>query len=649
MTSSALRRLPLAGLAAAVLLAGVAVAPAGASATEAPRRITFDRLHELSYGSDAVGPVVVDPATDRAYVTTRDEGRVDAFDISGGAMTSLATITDDIDRPVAAALNGRTHVLVVVDAAASQMVRLVDVNPASATVNRVLRSIPTGGMGAVDVGVDASTNTAYVVNQGSDNTTVVDLATGATRLVATGWSPVSVSVDEVGHRAFVTSTRRQEVTVVRADGSSVVFPLDAGAGASAISGGLLYLGMQVSGARRVETYDLDTMDLVGSSPLLPDVPVDIAIDNSRRVVYLALPSAVQTLRVDTLVPDTVQPLSAQNSGVAVHPVTHRLFVSWLDSPRNSHLALYDIHASPVPSADRIGGADRYAVAASASADTFSSGVPVAYVASGEKFPDALSGSAAAGARGGPVLLVMNDSVPASTAAELKRLKPRSIVLLGGLASVTAGVEATLRTFSPTVSRIAGVDRYAVSAAVSEAAFSRGAPVAFLASGEVFPDALSASAAAGRAGSPVLLVQKDAVPAAILAELRRLGALKVVVLGGANTIAESVLTTLRSEFVTERIDGSDRFAVSASVASSTFPHGAYTVYVASGEVFPDALSGAAAAVAHSAPVLLVNRDSIPPAVSTALDGLKPYRIVVLGGEATVSDAVLAALESKLTAY
>ena len=63
--------------------------------------------------------------------------------------------------------------------------------------------------------------------------------------------------------------------------------------------------------------------------------------------------------------------------------------------------------------ERLAGRDRYATAA-AVAQEFAPGVPVAYVASGLDFPDALAGAAAAGAQGSPVLLTSPRSVPAAT-------------------------------------------------------------------------------------------------------------------------------------------------------------------------------------------------------------------------------------------
>jgi putative cell wall-binding protein len=188
---------------------------------------------------------------------------------------------------------------------------------------------------------------------------------------------------------------------------------------------------------------------------------------------------------------------------------------------------------------RIGGADRYETSARISAATFKSGVPAVYVTTGENFPDALSGGAAAGATGAPVLLVTRDRVPAAIRAEIARLKPQKIIVLGGTGVVSGSVATALTSIAPT-SRIAGDDRYGTSAKISRSAFSPGVPIVYLATGVDFPDALSGSAAAIAGAGPVLLVTEKTIPAAVRAELARLRPHRVVVLGGPTRVGNAVL-------------------------------------------------------------------------------------------------------------
>ena len=74
-------------------------------------------------------------------------------------------------------------------------------------------------------------------------------------------------------------------------------------------------------------------------------------------------------------------------------------------------------------------------------------MPVAYVATGEAYPDAITGGPAAARDGGPILLVRRDSVPAATAAELGRLRPDRIVIVGGTGAVSAGGASALAAYT----------------------------------------------------------------------------------------------------------------------------------------------------------------------------------------------------------
>lgn len=295
--------------------------------------------------------------------------------------------------------------------------------------------------------------------------------------------------------------------------------------------------------------------------------------------------------------------------------------------------------TPLFPVQRIGGADRYEVSAAVSANTFSPGVSVAYIASGTVFSDALSGAAAAGQNQGPVLLTAPSALSAPVKAELARLKPKKIVVLGGTASVSDAVLSGLSQYSSTVQRIGGPDRYAVSANVSSATFAPNVSVAYVASGAVFTDALSAAAAAGTVKGPVLLSSGTGLSGNVKAELLRLKPQKIMVLGSSASIDASVFASLKSYSPTvQRIDGTDRYAVSASTSQVTFVPGVKVAYVASGGVFADALSGAAAAGTVRGPVLLSPVDGLSAQVQAELFRLKPQRVVILGGTSSIGSAV-----------
>lgn len=289
--------------------------------------------------------------------------------------------------------------------------------------------------------------------------------------------------------------------------------------------------------------------------------------------------------------------------------------------------------------DRTAGSSRYDTAAAVSAATFQPGVPVAFVATGDSFPDALAGGPAAAVIGGPVLLVQQNTIPASTAAELQRLTPGRIVVLGGPAAVSDQVVASLGSYtSGGVTREAGSTRYGTAAAISAAAFQSGVSTVLVATGQGFADALSGAAAAGAAKVPILLVASDSVPAETAQELNRLRPGSIVVLGGTSAVSSGVEQQLHAYAGTvARIAGTDRFATSAAIAQAAFPS-ANRSYLATGLGFADALAGGPAAALSAAPMLLVQSGCVPLGIGNELNVLGPARISVLGGAGAVGTAV-----------
>ena len=227
--------------------------------------------------------------------------------------------------------------------------------------------------------------------------------------------------------------------------------------------------------------------------------------------------------------------------------TRTVWAKWRDQAGNwSSPASDPINVSyTADSVARQAGANRYATAAAISAGAFSPGVSVAYVALGTNFPDALAAAAAAGHLDGPLLLVTTGTIPTETAAELTRLRPGRIVVVGGPTVVSDGVLDALRPYTAgSVVRQAGANRYATAAAISAGAFSPGVSVAYVALGTNFPDALAAAAAAGHLDGPLLLVTTGTIPTETAAELTRLRPGRIVVVGGPAVVSDGVLDALR---------------------------------------------------------------------------------------------------------
>jgi zinc D-Ala-D-Ala carboxypeptidase len=305
-------------------------------------------------------------------------------------------------------------------------------------------------------------------------------------------------------------------------------------------------------------------------------------------------------------------------------------------------------ASPAAAAgmivDRYGGADRYATAAAVSAAHYAPGVSTAYVATGANFPDALAGGPLAARDGGPLLLVAGSSIPSATAAELARLRPGRIVILGGEGAVSNGVANALAAYQTGggVVRVAGSDRYATAARISQlVAPGSGVPIAYVATGANFPDALVGGVAAARRGAPLLLVRTSSLPESTEAELQRLAPRAIVVLGGAGVVSDTVVARLRqlaTSGTVTRLAGADRYTTGVAVSSASFAPPIGSLFIASGLKFADALVAVPVAAKTNGALLLVPGSSVPSAVRNEAKRLAPTRLVLMGGQAVVNDRV-----------
>ncbi|WP_348788371.1 cell wall-binding repeat-containing protein [Leifsonia sp. NPDC080035] len=304
------------------------------------------------------------------------------------------------------------------------------------------------------------------------------------------------------------------------------------------------------------------------------------------------------------------------------------------------------------SSRRLSGLDRYATAAAVSQAGFpdsSTPVKTVYIASGENFPDALVAGPAAAAEGGPVLLTKPTTLPTVIGTEVQRLNPGKVIIVGGTGAVSAGVEKSLRTLLPdaTVERRQGADRYATARAVVAGAYT-GTPIAnlYIATGQDFPDSLSASAAGAFNGSPVLTIPGNAntLDATTKAFIQSLHPAAISVVGGTGVVTAPIYTQLAglvtgSAANLHRYSGPDRFSTSQAVAQAAFPAGSGgTVLLASGLNYPDALVGSALAGALHQPMLITLPTCVANATALTMGGWKTTAITLLGGAGSVSDAV-----------
>jgi ABC-2 type transport system ATP-binding protein len=163
---------------------------------------------------------------------------------------------------------------------------------------------------------------------------------------------------------------------------------------------------------------------------------------------------------------------------------------------------------------RVAGDDRFATAAAVAAElaALGTGATTAYLVEGADadpsrgWPDAVTAGAPAARTGAPVLLAETDRLPEATLEALAAGGVTDVIVVGGEAAVSAAVAQQVADAGYAVTRFAGPDRYATSAAVAAAFPSARTVVA--ATGRDWPDALAAAPAAAAWDAALVLVDGD---------------------------------------------------------------------------------------------------------------------------------------------
>ncbi len=175
---------------------------------------------------------------------------------------------------------------------------------------------------------------------------------------------------------------------------------------------------------------------------------------------------------------------------------------------------------------RIGGVNRYETARLVAAETVKflgcNYKGTAFVSTGLNFPDALAAGPLAAAKGWPIFLVGPGGVDAATAAAMTDIGVTKALVLGSTSAVPASVATQITTsVGATVTRLSGPDRYSTAVAVAGYGIANAGlswDGVALATGQNFPDGLSAGAAQGLNGSVLLLTRTDVLPSSTASAL-----------------------------------------------------------------------------------------------------------------------------------
>ncbi len=302
---------------------------------------------------------------------------------------------------------------------------------------------------------------------------------------------------------------------------------------------------------------------------------------------------------------------------------------------------FSVYANDNFSVERLHGKDRYETCTNI-ANYFQTGqVDSVIVTSGEGFADTLSSSCLQGLGGSPIMLLgksIQNSDKTLNYIENHLKKDGTIYILGGEASVNSGFEQYFKEkgFNNIV-RLGGKDRYETNAKIiNQVNVKEGTPIV-IANGENFPDALSISSIAAYKGYPIFITPSGNLPKAVEEKIKGIKPSKIYVIGGSSSVSSSIESRLKetsNEVV--RIEGKDRYETSMNVCKY-FDESLDNLVIASGEAFPDALSGTALAAKLKAPIIITDGNNTSN-LKKYIENRKLKKIIILGGEGAVSKNV-----------
>jgi YVTN family beta-propeller protein len=557
---------------------------------------------------DYPGYIAMAPNGGEALVTNGDGASVSVIDTSSQTVTATISVAAG-PTDIAFSPDGtKAYVLSLGDGTGDGTLSVIDVatNSVTATTSvprnpQVLTISPNGD--------DAYVASALDENAPDNGTlSVIDLATlQTTTSITVGMFPDSIAETPDGSDLLVTNFGGLSAIDEIVDGTVSVISTSSD---------------QVTSTIDLGDYNPETVAISadGSTAYVAEGPGPAASEGNVAIISVGSGTLSQQIPIPGL------PL-----GLAISPDGSQVYVTNLDSYFNV-INVPAVNWSPTT--PRLSGADRYATSVAVAHAGFPSTASIAYIATGTDFPDALSAAAAAAKLGGPLLLTTPTSLPASVVTQLQSLQPPKIYVAGGASAVSAGVFNALTTLAAgwhgKVYRQSGVDRFATSLAIVGATFTSSTKV-YIATGDNFPDALSASAAAGAQGIPVVLVNGSAasLDSQTLSALRSLGATQFLIAGGTSAVSAGIATSLQSLGTVTRYAGADRYATSELINKAAFPHPTQAFY-ATGSQFPDALSGAVLAATSHSPLYVVQPDCVPNQTENDLAAAGTSKVTLIGG-------------------
>lgn len=300
----------------------------------------------------------------------------------------------------------------------------------------------------------------------------------------------------------------------------------------------------------------------------------------------------------------------------------------------------------------VAGADRLDTSIAISQQAYPKGAQAVIVCSARAWPDALASSGLGGCMDAPILLSEPSGASPALLAEIARLKPNRVVLIGGRSALSDSVSAAIAQALPSAAmeRIEGADRYATSLAIFERIMTYGAyeysGEPYVVTGGSFADGCAVAQMARLGWVPILYVRPGtgAVPSELADAIKRTQCFGIKIVGGPDAVSPQTEASLRAiggshgmPLPVSRIGGVDRYATSVALARQARTTTGLTFVT--GRDFPDALCASSyASKVAGGRIVLIPGDGLGPAQELLTERKATImRLAWIGGERSITRA------------
>jgi N-acetylmuramoyl-L-alanine amidase len=350
----------------------------------------------------------------------------------------------------------------------------------------------------------------------------------------------------------------------------------------------------------------------------------------------------------------------QNMGLKLsdYDVTQEFIISNANSTKELR-AYTQKTSAPIT---QLSGAVRYDTAVAISKEAYPSGAKTVVIVNGDLSSDGIAATPLATANDAPILLSYKNNLPSVTKQELKRLNPNKVIVIGDSGSVSDNViseiKSTVNVTSTT--RLGGKDRMATSLLIAkELDKTVDVKKVYIANGYQEYDALNIASKSGQDKQPIILTNKEAIPAETLTWLKGEDLETAYFIGGEASIDTNVIhqmsaitpsypTNSDQNIYKHRVSGSDRHETNAKVISYFYPQEEYNaMLVAKSDVIVDALAAGPLAAKLNSPILITPKTYVSAYHTDNLNAKKANKVYQIGGG--MRDSVIQSIATSLSKH